>query len=108
DCADVILAGAAGRDPAFHGEEHIDYLEREVARLLVGRDIGKFRAHAEEMDRLTHAGKPLHTALRYGITQALLNASALACKVTMAEVIAAEYGSKIATAPIPILASCHK
>jgi methylaspartate ammonia-lyase len=95
DCADVILAGAAGRDPAFHGEEHIDYLEREVARLLVGRDIGKFRAHAEEMDRLTHDGKPLHTA-------------ALARKVTMAEVIAAEYGSKIATAPIPILASCHK
>ncbi|MBV9589369.1 MAG: methylaspartate ammonia-lyase, partial [Hyphomicrobiales bacterium] len=96
DCADVILAGAAGRDPAFHGEDHIGYLEREVASKLVGRDIGKFRAHAEEMDRLTRADKPLHTALRYGLTQALLHAAALARKLTMAEVIAEEYGSKIA------------
>jgi methylaspartate ammonia-lyase len=108
DCADVILAGAAGRDPAFHGEDHIGYLEGEIAQKLVGRDIGKFRPHAEEMDRLTHAGKPLHTALRYGLTQALLHAAALARKLTMAEVIASEYGSKIATKPIPILASCHK
>src|SRR6185436_13903355 len=31
DCADVILAGVAGRDPAFRGEDHIDYLQSEVA-----------------------------------------------------------------------------
>ncbi|MFI5014146.1 MAG: methylaspartate ammonia-lyase [Hyphomicrobiales bacterium] len=108
DCADVILAGAAGRDPAFHAEDHIGYMRGEISEALVGRDIGEFRANAQEMDRHEHAGKKLHTAVRYGVTQALLHAAALAGKVTMAEIIAKEYGSKIATAPIPILASCHK
>ncbi|HUN45990.1 MAG TPA: methylaspartate ammonia-lyase [Stellaceae bacterium] len=108
DCADVILAGVAGRDPAFQADEHIDYLRGELAATLTGRDVSKFRAHAEELDRYQRNGKPLHTAVRYGITQALLHAAALASKTTMAEVIAKEYGSKIATAPIPILASCHK
>jgi methylaspartate ammonia-lyase len=108
DCADVILAGAAGRDPAFHAEDHIDYMRGEMAQLLISRDIGEFRAHAQELDRHERQGKRLHTAIRYGVTQALLNAAALAGKVTMAEIIAREYGCKIATAPIPILASCHK
>jgi methylaspartate ammonia-lyase len=108
DCADVILAGAAGRDPAFHAEDHIGYLESEIAPLLRSRDVGEFRKHAQEFDRLEHKGKRLHTAIRYGLTQALLNATALAHKLTMAEIIAKEYGCAIATAPIPILASCHK
>src|SRR6516162_3273043 len=33
DCADVILAGVAGRDPAFRAEDHIDYLRNEIAPL---------------------------------------------------------------------------
>jgi len=108
DCADVILAGVAGRDPAFQADEHIDYLRGEIAPVLEARDVGTFRAHADEMERYQRGGRKLHTAVRYGITQALLHATALAQKRTMAEVIAAEYGSKIATAPIPILASGHK
>src|SRR5262249_11695559 len=55
-----------------------------------------------------HNGKPLHTALRYGLTQALLHAASLANHRTMAEIVAREYGCEIATAPLPILASCHK
>ena len=50
----------------------------------------------------------LHTAVRYGLTQALLHATALAHKKTMAEIIAAEYGTTISKHPIPILASGHK
>jgi methylaspartate ammonia-lyase len=108
DCADVIFAGLAGRDPAFQAEDHIGYLRSEVAPLLVGRDVSKFRANADEFDQLRRNGKALHTAIRYGITQALLHATALAHKRTMAEIIAAEYGSTIATKPIAILASGHK
>src|SRR5438477_104181 len=63
---------------------------------------------AEEVDRVEHGGKTLHTALRYGITQALLHAAALAQHRTMAEIVAAEYGCEIAAAPLAILASCHK
>ncbi len=107
DCADVILAGAAGRDPAFHAEDHIDYIQGEVAEALQGRDVSAFRAHAEEMEGFQHKGKPLHTAIRYGVSQALVHASALAGRLTMAEVIARDYGSTISKTSIPILASCQ-
>jgi methylaspartate ammonia-lyase len=108
DCADVILAGVAGRDPAFNSRHHIDYVRTEVADALRGRDVSTFRRNAEEMDAFSRAGKRLHTAIRYGVSQALLHATALSHKQTMAEVIAREYGSTISTRPIPILASCHK
>ena len=108
DCADVILAGVAGRDPAFNARDHIDTMRGEIADALRGRDVVEFRRHAEEMDNYSHGGRRLHTAILYGITQALLHATALSRKQTMAEVIAREYGCTIATAPIPILASCHK
>ena len=108
DCADVILAGVAGRDPAFNSGGHIDYMRGEVADALRGRDIAKFRPQAEDMDNFMRGGKRLHTAIRYGVSQALLHATALSRKETMTEVIAREYGSTIATVPIPILASCHK
>ena len=108
DCADVILAGVAGRDPAFNARGHIDYLQRDVASALRGRDVSAFRENAAEMDAYLYKGARLHTAIRYGVSQALLHATALSRKETMAEVIAREYGSRIATSPIPILASCHK
>jgi methylaspartate ammonia-lyase len=108
DCADVILAGVAGRDPAFNAKGHIDYVRGEVADALRGRDVSSFKANAGEMDRYTRAGERLHTAIRYGVSQALLHATALSHKQTMAEVIARDYGCTISTVPIPILASCHK
>src|SRR5688500_12839135 len=88
DCADVILAGVAGRDPAFNAKGHIDYVKAEVADALRGRDVTTFRSNAEEMDRFERGGKRLHTAIRYGVSQALLHATSLAQKLTMAEVIA--------------------
>ena len=108
DCADVILAGVAGRDPAFNARDHLDYMRGEIADALRGRDVAEFRLHAGEMDNYSRGGRKLHTAIRYGITQALLHATALSHKQTMAEVIAREYGCTIATAPIAILASCHR
>src|SRR5690242_5193831 len=95
DCADVILAGVAGRDPAFNAKPHMDYMRGEVADALRGRDVSKFKPNAEEMDNYARGGKRLHTAIRYGVSQALLHATALAGKETMAQVIAREYGSTI-------------
>jgi methylaspartate ammonia-lyase len=48
----------------------------------------------------------LHTAVRYGVSQALLRAVALAQGVTMAEVIADEWGLPRPDAPVPIHAQC--
>jgi len=44
----------------------------------------------------------LHTAVRYGVSQALLKAVALARGLTMTEVIAGEWGLSLPDAPIPI------
>jgi len=44
----------------------------------------------------------LHTAVRYGVSQALLRAVALTRGVTMAEVIAEEWGLPLPDAPVPI------
>jgi methylaspartate ammonia-lyase len=108
DCTDVILAGVAGRDPLFQAEQHLGFLRTTMREMLRGRPIDRFRDLAQEVDRLVHDRKQLHTALRYGITQALLHGAALANRCTMAEIVAREYGCAIASAPIPILASCHK
>ncbi len=108
ECADVIFSGLAGRDPLFIPSEHLPVLESVVRPWLVGRDVGVFRSHAEEIDRFQVAGKRLHTALRYGLTQALLNATATARRETGAEVIAREYGTRMQTEPVGILASCHR
>jgi len=105
DCTDVIFAGAAGRDVLFQPDEHRKFLTETLPTLLIGRDITAFRPLAEEIDRVQPDGKPLHTALRYGITQAVLHAAALANRIPMAQVIAREYGSTLATAPVPILVS---
>src|SRR5258705_9296263 len=56
DCADVILAGVAGRDPAFNARDHIDYVRAEVADALRGREISTFRENAGEMDRYARGG----------------------------------------------------
>jgi methylaspartate ammonia-lyase len=108
DCADVILAGAAGRDRVFNADEHLDVLIGEIRKRLTGLDVSAFRANAETFDRLQFGGKPMHMALRYGITQALLHATALSRHETMAEVIAREYQSTISETPIAILASGHR
>ena len=48
----------------------------------------------------------LHTAVRYGVSQALLKAVALARGVTMAEVIAQEWDLPLPDSPVPIHAQC--
>ncbi len=58
--------------------------------------------------RESEAGPPspvpgaLHPAIRYGASQALLQAAALARGATMAEVLAAEWGLPQPSAPVPI------
>jgi methylaspartate ammonia-lyase len=106
DCMDVIFSGAAGRDPVFRGDAHRPILEGMVRQRLVGRELAAFQALAEEIDRLEHHGTVLHTALRYGISQALLHAVSLARHETMAETVAREYGCEVSPSAIPILGMC--
>lgn len=102
DCAAVQYSGAGGRDPLFLAKDFIPVIEKEIAPKLIGREITNFKSMAEEFDSLKVNGKRLHTAIRYGITQAILDAVAKTRKVTMAEVIRDEYnpGAEIKAVPV--------
>jgi methylaspartate ammonia-lyase len=104
DCIDVVFTGAAGRDPLFKAAEHQEILKNDIAGFLQGRPIKRFKELAESIDSMEVSGRRLHTAVRYGVTQALLDAAAKANHAMMAEIIASEYGCKIADNPIPLLA----
>ncbi|HEY0294051.1 MAG TPA: methylaspartate ammonia-lyase [Bordetella sp.] len=108
DCADVILAGFGGRDPAFRAADHQQALDLAIRPLLQGLDADDFRANAQRLDDCQPDGRPLHTAIRYGVSQALLHAAALSRKITITEVVAQDYGSTIATEPVKLLASCQR
>ncbi len=91
DCAAVQYSGAGGRDPLFLADDYLEFLEEKIKPLLVGRDLSVFKENAEYFDKLVIEGKKLHTAIRYGVTQAVLHAASLINKVTMAELIRKEY-----------------
>ncbi len=102
DCAAVQYSGAGGRGPLFLAETYLPILERDIRPLLQGRPLDGFRALATFFDTLTVGGRPLHTAARYGLTQALLQAQALADGVLMTEVVAREWDLPIVTEPVPL------
>jgi methylaspartate ammonia-lyase len=92
DCTAVQYSGAAGRDPLFLADEAIVFLENKIKPLLLNEDVNGFKKLAEKYDHLIIDGNRLHTAVRYGITQAFLSATAAYQKLTMAEIIRNEYG----------------
>ena len=102
DCAAVQYSGAGGRDPLFLAEDFIPVIEKEIAPKLKGREISTFKEMAEEFDHMKVNGKRLHTAIRYGVTQALLDAVAKSRKITMAEVVADEYHTGVDIKRVPI------
>jgi methylaspartate ammonia-lyase len=105
DCAAVQYSGAGGRDPVFRAAEYVPVVESVVRDALVGRDAAAFEENVEMVSELDgEDGRPLHTAVRYGVSQALLDAAATVETVTMAEVVADRYGFAPATEPVPVYA----
>ena len=104
DCAAVQYSGAGGRDPLFLAADFIPVIMKEIAPLYVGKEITTFKEMADRADKHVNSatGKILHTAIRYGVTQACLDAVAKANKTLMAKVVAAEYGLELSSQPIPI------
>ncbi len=102
DCAAVQYSGAGGRDPLFLAENFIPLIEGEVAKHLVGRELDSFRGLAEEIDHMEADGKRLHTAIRYGVSQAILDAVAKAKRLNMCDVVAQEYGLDVSLEPLKI------
>ena len=104
DCAEVQYAGVGGRARLIEPAALLAEIEQVVRPALVGREIAGFREIAEEIDALTIAGDELSTPLRYGISQALLDAAAQSAHLTMAELVRQEYATGLELVPVPIYA----
>ncbi|MBB4035159.1 methylaspartate ammonia-lyase [Dysgonomonas hofstadii] len=104
DCAAVQYSGAGGRDPLFLAKDFIPVIEKYIAPLYKGKEISSFREMADIVDKGINpeTGKIYHTAIRYGVTQACLDAVAKSRSKLMAQVIADEYGTSISDSIIPI------
>lgn len=104
DCAAVQYSGAGGRDPLFLAENFITLIEKEIAPLFEGKEIDTFKEMCNRIENAINpnTGKQFHTAIRYGVTQACLDAVAKSRSLLMAEVISDEYGTNISEATIPI------
>ncbi|WP_089823921.1 methylaspartate ammonia-lyase [Halogranum amylolyticum] len=102
DCCAVQYSGAGGRDPLFRADEYRSVVEGVVADRLRGRDAAAFAENATLLEGLTVDGDRLHTAIRYGVSQALLDAAASATGTTMTDVLADVYDVAPATEPIPV------
>ena len=102
DCAAVQYSGAGGRDPLFLAEDFIPVIEKYIKPQLVGKEADDFRGLCAMMEAIEVDGKRLHTAIRYGLSQAILDAVAKATGRMMCEVVADEYGCTVSKEPIPI------
>ncbi|APW99196.1 methylaspartate ammonia-lyase [Halobiforma lacisalsi AJ5] len=102
DCAAVQYSGAGGRDPLFQPAEYAPVVEGPVADELEGRDATEFLANADALEEMTVEGDRLHTAIRYGVSQALLGAAAEAAGTTKTDVLANALGTEPATEPVPV------
>ena len=102
DCAAVQYSGAGGRDPLFLAKDFIPVIDKYIKPQLVGKDADNFRELCAMMEAIEIDGKRLHTAIRYGLSQAILDAVAKASGRMMCEVVADEYGCEVSKEPIPL------
>ena len=102
DCAAVQYSGAGGRDPLFLASDFIPVIDQFIKPQLVGKEANDFRGLCAMMEAIQVNGKRLHTAIRYGVSQAILDAVAKGTGRLMCEVVADEYGCSVSDTPIDI------
>lgn len=102
DCCAVQYSGCGGRDPLFIASDFQKIVQDRIRPLLLNRELSSFKELAYEFDHLELDGKRIHTALRYGITQAILDAVAKSQHTQMANIIANEYHTNVSEQLIPI------
>ena len=104
DCAAVQYSGAGGRDPLFLTETYIPFLDEHIRPYLEGRNITSFKDEAEAFDILKINGERLHTAIRYGVSQALLDAAAISAGLLKQEVVCRDYDLPVIDEAVPLFA----
>ncbi len=102
DGVSVTYAGSAGRDPIFRFDKHAEPNRELIESFLVGKDVTQFADLSREVEKISQEEQKLHPALRYAISQSLLEGAATAKARTKAEVIAEAYGVQISDSPIRV------
>ncbi|MBP1744846.1 MAG: methylaspartate ammonia-lyase [Firmicutes bacterium] len=102
DCAAVQYSGAGGRDPLFLAKDFIPLIDKYIKPELVGKEADSFRDLSAMMEAIQIGGRRLHTAIRYGVSQAILDAVSKATGRLMCEVVADEYNCTVSETPVPI------
>jgi methylaspartate ammonia-lyase len=102
DCAVAQYAASGGREVPMRAKDIVAVIERDVKPWLEGRNLVSFRKDAEEFDRLEVRGDRVPASIRYGVTQAILEAVARERRLTMTEVIADEYKLPLQLTPVRI------
>lgn len=88
--------------PLFLAKDFIPLIDQYIKPQLVGKEADNFRDLCAMMEAIQIDGKRLHTAIRYGLSQAILDAVAKATGRLMCEVVADEYGCTVSETPIPV------
>ncbi len=91
DAVAVQYSGVGGRDLPLDAEAVADEVDAARAALLGAGPLG-FRTGSDLVEALRVDGRQIHTALRYGLSQALLNAEAASDGVIPLRVLARETG----------------
>jgi methylaspartate ammonia-lyase len=101
DCVEVQYAGAGGRDRPLDQARGAELVDTILAPALIGRRVGDFR-------ELSQALRPLGLPawVRYGGSQALLRACALARRRPMAQVVCDDWGLPKPERLVPMFAQC--
>ncbi len=74
DCAAVQYSGAGGRDSLFIPEKQPSALLQALRQFLLEADLASFRDISAKLESFRFEGQPIHRALQYGVSQALLSA----------------------------------
>ena len=105
DCCSVQYAGVGGRDHASRGDDLVARFGPLLREELVGAAVSSFRDPDRRFrDLLLDGKRKLPASVRYGLSQALLDAVAKARRVTMADVLRLEYGLGECNDPLRIYA----
>lgn len=102
DCAAVQYSGVGGRDPLFDAVAAARVVEQHIAPLLVGADADDFRGLNALLESVSIDDGRLHTAIRYGVSQALLDGAARSRRLTMAEVVRADFDTGVDIVELPM------
>ena len=101
DCAVAQYAASDGREVPNTGDKLIAMIEKYVTPYFEGMDLQNFKQTAETFDRFEFEGAGrLPAAIRYGVTQAILDAVAKIRHCTMCEVVLDEYKLPIDLTPV--------